>query len=662
MAVPNGKPTNRRILRQSTFIVPATGERAKRFYSLRDVARRDDRRPADESTPLLADGTRSSSSAANFANNALPYIRRRANDAWQFMKSSTGQGILKCSIAYLLGSLATFIPAIANLIGRGDSKHMVATVTVYFHPARTIGSMHEGAVLAFIGFCYAAFISVTSMAVSVFFADRGLLEVGHLMILIVFCGAGLGFVAWTKQYFGHPLVNVACSLASLGCISTLVRDLSIQAGTFSGTRVVQILFMVLTGILVSTLVNLLILPVQARSKLHVGIAKSTDLQGEILINITRAFLVGEESILQEGRQLARDNDSCLNAMNKDLVEAQREYYVIGRERQWAIEAKLVKCLTRLSHNLGGLRSAASTQFSILGSQGGPNVEAPRARPASSPDPSDVVHRMQSPRRPAVSRPSMLDVINEDPRELGTPPKPVGHSLEDSNGDTLTPMAQTDTVPLASPVSLASQRTNSFLTESETLSPADMFAAFITQLGPPASSLAYTLKQILDDGPFLGHGTVNVNDRFHSSLQRAIELYTDSRREALKSLYLNRALNAQKSADALADLEEVAASCGHFSFSLLDFAEDALLYLESLEDLRQEMERTPRRRTWMWLLFWRKREDDKPDEIPRKFRPSLMTRWIGTFDDAADMRSSGMAWTRRDRRDASRRAKPCAKSR
>jgi hypothetical protein len=75
--------------------------------------------------------------------------------------------------------------------------------------------MHEGTILALIGFCYAAFISFTSMAVSMFFGQRDLLQVGHAIVLIVFCGGGLGFVAWTKQHFGHPLVNVACSLASL---------------------------------------------------------------------------------------------------------------------------------------------------------------------------------------------------------------------------------------------------------------------------------------------------------------------------------------------------------------------------------------------------------------------------------------------------------------
>lgn len=55
----------------------------------------------------------------------------------------------------------------------------------------------------------------------------------------------------------------------------------------------------------------------------------------------------------------------------------------------------------------------------------------------------------------------------------------------------------------------------------------------------------------------------------------------------------------------ADFEEVAASCGHFSFSLQDFANDMEEYLDILEDLKIEMDSRPNGRTWHWLKFWRR---------------------------------------------------------
>ena len=160
--------------------------------------------------------------------------------------------------------------------------------------------MHEAVILALIGFCYAAFISFTSMGVSMFFGQRDLLQVGHAIVLIVFCGGGMGFIAWTKQHFGHPLVNVACSLASLACVSVLVKEGTVQAGEFSDDRVVQILIMVIMGIFVTTMVNLIVLPIKARRRLHKDLVKDTELLGEMLVNTTRAFLVGEEDILKEG--------------------------------------------------------------------------------------------------------------------------------------------------------------------------------------------------------------------------------------------------------------------------------------------------------------------------------------------------------------------------
>jgi hypothetical protein len=131
-----------------------------------------------------------------------------ARQFYEAATSTTGIGVLKCSLAYLLASLATFVPAISGLLGHNDGKHMVATTCVYFHPARSVGSMFEAILLAMIAFGYTAFISFTSMAVSVFFGNHNLLVVGHAVVLIVFCGGGLGLIGYTKQKLGNPLVNV----------------------------------------------------------------------------------------------------------------------------------------------------------------------------------------------------------------------------------------------------------------------------------------------------------------------------------------------------------------------------------------------------------------------------------------------------------------------
>jgi hypothetical protein len=48
------------------------------------------------------------------------------------------------------------------------------------------------------------------------------------------------------------------------------------------------------------------------------------------------------------------------------------------------------------------------------------------------------------------------------------------------------------------------------------------------------------------------------------------LYSSARAEALKELYKSKDLDKTRPENVEADFEEVAASCGHFSFSLYDF--------------------------------------------------------------------------------------------
>ncbi|KAH0064926.1 hypothetical protein KCU66_g24209, partial [Aureobasidium melanogenum] len=118
--------------------------------------------------------------------------------------------------------------------------------------------------------------------------------------------------------------------------------------------------------------------------------------------------------------------------------------------------------------------------------------------------------------------------------------------------------------------------------------------------------------ILDELPFLP-GTddvIAVNVNFRTSLAQAIELFNNARKEALSTLYRNKEITNAKSLERVADLEEVAASCGHYAAAMVDFAEDTLKYLEILEELKEELEQKDRNRSWNWLAIWRRHRNDK----------------------------------------------------
>lgn len=557
------------------MIIPKTGERVRRAFSLPFIGEtfsngRSSNGDTAEQQPLLPRRNQDVS-----RGSALKWRLIQSGTAFvNFARSKTGQGILKCSLAYLLGSLATFVPFISNFLGKQDGKHVVATVTVYFHPARSAGSMHEATVLAFLAFLYATFIAFTSMGISMFFGQRDLLVVGHAIVLIFFCGGGLGFIGWLKQKLGNPLVNVACSLASLAIITTLTKEGAVQSATFSEAKVVQVLIMVIMGITGTTFVNLVVQPVSARKELYRDLTKTTDYLGDMLIAITRAFLSGNEAEMQgpDYQKVSKDLKASSSSLKKNLGEARSEHYFLGTEKQYRIEARLTQCLQRLSQNLGGLRSAAATQFALIKQSPMNGADTAQMSTIRS---SFLASPFMSTEPESVMTPGSLDAIRE-----------VSEEDDDSQG-----------FPFNTSTSAGTQAPNS---------PADIFTASIQQLGPPMKSLVYTLKQILDELPFQpgSDNIIAVNGNFRSSLVEAISLFKNARKDALAALYKNKDLNRARSIAGLADTEEVAASCGYFSFALIDFADDTLSYLDILEELKDKFESSHKRRSWHWLKFWK----------------------------------------------------------
>ena len=384
----------------------------------------------------------------------------RKTELWihRVISTELGIGVLKCSLAYLLGSLATFVPAIASWLGHQDGKHVVATVTVYFHPARSQGSMYKASICAFLAFLYAAFISLTSMCVSRFFQDTlDLLPLGHAVVLIVFCGGGLGFIGWTKQRLGDPLVNVACSLASLSSITVLTKEGSVQNGNLSFAKIFQVLKMVVMGVAVAMAVSFMIFPISARKKLRSNLTTVTETLATMLALITESFLTGSEEELQTEEYLsaAARHKQAYSQLDRLVREAKLEHFVAGTERQYRLEKKLVRWVQDITHNMGGLRSAALLQFQLL-------KQTKLARPMQYNSEAEIINGVHR-----ESLPSPWSVHEERPILEPIHERPEGE-VSDSGRD----------------------RSNSDpereISDSETdhvLLPADIFALFIGHLGP-----------------------------------------------------------------------------------------------------------------------------------------------------------------------------------
>ncbi|KAL8728318.1 MAG: hypothetical protein Q9166_005461 [cf. Caloplaca sp. 2 TL-2023] len=580
-------------IRQASVIIPKTGQRVRRTVTLGvspGLTPANGNGNADEESPLLG-VPKAYRKPLDTPRMFLEVTRHLYHNVWNFARSRTGKGVLKCSIAYLLGSLATFVPAIAAMLGQQDGKHLVATITVYFHPARSQGSMFEAVILAVLAFAYAAFIGFTSMAISIFFSRVvDLVVVGHIIVLVVFCGGGLGFVGWIKQRLGHPLVNISCSLTSLAIITVLTKEGAVQEAKFSDDKIVQVLKMIVMGVVATTAVSFLIYPVSARIDLRENLISFTDSLSEVFATTTGCFLVGSEEELTSPRYRAAMDKykSQLASIEKNLVEAKYEHYVAGTEGEFWLEARLVDCMQRLAQCIGGLRSAATTQFLILAQPGLGTPTGDRSRKATG---ATAVSTLE--------HSTILDVIDEA-SENGESDPTADHAGQDSTSSILTP--------------------------------GDVFAEFIEHLGPSIKSLTYTLREILDDLPFSPgpEYQVTVDAQYRSSLEAAVKLYSQSREAALSKIYDTNEVNKDRSVDVEADFEEIAASCGVFSYTLQDFANEMMIYLDILDNLKLEIEEKPKGRTWDWLKVWRRNRNSRTKEDSRS---------INAIDQEADVLSN-----------------------
>lgn len=462
------------------MIQPKTGERIRRNFTLR----RSSHRNTESSEFLLAPGQFNSTRHGQLGKieRLWEELKFQLRLAYVYATSPTGIGILKCSLAYILGSLATFVPQIAGLLGKNDGKHMVATITVYFHPARSAGSMIEAVILAFAAFLYAAFVSFSSMAISAWFGHHHLLVVGHVIVLVVFCGAGLGLVGWTKHKLGNPLVNVACSLTSLALITVLTKEGAVQNATFSYAKIWQVLKMIIMGCTASAAVALLVRPSSARTGYRDTFIQSTDAMAENLNAIARSFLSGAEQDLRNESFVRTTNKSqtTYKTLVKNLGEAKFEHYVLGTEEEYKISARLVKCLEKLMQSIGGLRSAAETQFTLLAQSntitGTPLEGIPTNGTVTSSIFSEHTLSQSPPQLPSPSlshterRTSILASIDEVHEP--TTGEPSVQPSADASDDESTNHDQSSRLP-------------SFLQSN--LTPADMFSVFIAHLGPPMVS-------------------------------------------------------------------------------------------------------------------------------------------------------------------------------
>ncbi|KAG8970045.1 hypothetical protein FRC03_011844 [Tulasnella sp. 419] len=297
------------------------------------------------------------------------------------------KNILKCSIGYFIGSLFTFVPFLSSILsdivpggglgGPSPSAHMVATVVVYFNPAKTIGAMLEADSYCLVAAVYSAVVSLTAMSLFWFFEQRPGLE--WLADTCVFLCVGLGMtgVAWSKMWMSKASFNPACSMASIIIFIVIVKEGDAHV-------LLQVMFIVLFGALVSNTVCFFLWRQSATTNLQNNIIKVLGSFATLLEMTSQTFLLQENYHPRHSRLLraVEEHQASFTSLKTSLTEAKSEWFDL-RIRAACVngeDAYDAACdsLTRLAQHLNGLRDGTRLQFEVLAEPGpgeGPHQSA-----------------------------------------------------------------------------------------------------------------------------------------------------------------------------------------------------------------------------------------------------------------------------------------------
>ncbi|KAJ8508004.1 hypothetical protein ONZ45_g9692 [Pleurotus djamor] len=337
------------------------------------------------------------------------------------------RNILKCAIAYFIGSLFTYNAFLAGFISdmttyrSGERKpvpsgHMVATISVYFNPAKTIGAMFEADMFCFFGIMYAAFVCLMSMSTFWWLElTPGWEWLGDVMVIL-----WIGFHPLSKfalreipsstqasssglipsRLLSHRIRDVACSMIAISLFAVIVKEGGLQT-------LLQVSFIILCGSTVSNLVCYVIFPQTATSNLQTNMIKTLDSFSTLLNMLTNAFLL-EDGLHHPSQGKLQDavqaHQGSFTSLKKDMKEAKSEWLYGGpgsraRDEPEAAEPLMrppapgngdhqngngvsfrqdgkgagaslrayedaVDSLTRLAQHLNGLRSGTRLQYEL----------------------------------------------------------------------------------------------------------------------------------------------------------------------------------------------------------------------------------------------------------------------------------------------------------
>lgn len=179
----------------------------------------------------------------------------------RFTLSKVTKNVLKCTLAYLLAELFTFVPALSDLVaspfigGPIRNAHIISSVVVWYHPGKSDGGMIESCIFMTIGAVYSISLTAGAMTTNVVLHHYGYEQLAHVIVCLVFLGGGFAILGYVKNIVKKPVVTTSCSLVALFTSVIITKSPSFHLGTFHFEPILQLLLISLLGLIISNVVS-----------------------------------------------------------------------------------------------------------------------------------------------------------------------------------------------------------------------------------------------------------------------------------------------------------------------------------------------------------------------------------------------------------------------
>ncbi|PHZ17440.1 uncharacterized protein RHIMIDRAFT_232867 [Rhizopus microsporus ATCC 52813] len=510
--------------------------------------------------------------------------------------------VLKCSFAYLLGSLFTFIPALNNMLGTARlSSHVIATVTVFFNPSKTIGGIIEAAGYGILYTVCAMLVSLTSMWVAIYLRSHNY-YVTSCIVTVGFWLAGSTFIlSFIKARYNKPAIATGCGLGFMIIFPVLVKEGSEVPAQFDATFIEDMFAIVTIGAAISVAVCCLVWPMTATRKLKSDI-NDTLMAIKILLKLlTKTFLLDTdlpEFTANESLQNAiNSHRTSFTSLKSSLHDAKREFYNLDIWLHADGYDTIVSSLQRLAQHIGGLRSSCGLQFEVMRSTVNHKTYGTIERPedeVSKPSllPKKKIYNVKA----GDQRKKMECELRKEQTSSGYTRNNSAYSIKDDEEE----------------IEIAEQITDRNKPDEGPL------VQFIKTVRPPMKSLAYTCKQTIIhlQSRFTGQTTADTPSFYllRQNLAMAISLFEESQQLALTRMYRQKMRKAAskhgmniKPQDLQSHLMNQFAAQDvflvyFFVFCLLEFAKELMVLVECVQSVYGYDEEQDRNGSsaWMWI--------------------------------------------------------------